>query len=160
MMTAWSLGFSTAVSSNWWYAWCIARSATEYTCGGSEVDAMIALPDARGENEESLGFIAALLLAALALGFITVTANAAPATLNTATGLEVQIDAPGAAGVVVEGVAREAQPLLHAVVLVPHKEPADVHLAHLARRCRLLVRGSPISRRRDDDDRNPLAVLL
>jgi len=81
-----------------------------------------------------LGFIAALLLAALILGFIAVTATAAvaasalvtaaaPAALDTATGLEVQADAPGAAGVVVKGVAREPQPFLHAVVLVPHKEP-------------------------------------
>jgi len=53
------------------------------------------------------------------------------AALDTATGLEVQVDAPGAAGVDVEGVARESQPSLHAVILVAHKEPADVHLAHL-----------------------------
>ena len=39
--------------------------------------------------------------------------------LDTACGLEVLIDAPGAAGVVVEGVAREPQPLLYAAVLVP-----------------------------------------
>jgi len=76
--------------------------------------------------------IAALLLAALVLGFIAVTANAAaavaasalvtaaaPAALDIATGLEVQVDAPGAAGVVVEGVARGPQPFLHAAVLVP-----------------------------------------
>jgi len=119
-----------------------------------------------------LGFIAALLLAALVLRFIAVTATAAaaavaasalvtaaaPAALDTAT-LEAQVDAPGAAGVVVEGVAREPQPLLYAVVLLPHMKPAVIHLAHLARRRRLLVRGSPISRR-DDSHRNPLAVLL
>ena len=89
------------------------------------------------------GFIAALLFAALVIRFIAVTAAAvaasalftaaAPAALDTATGLEVQVDAPGAAGVVVEGVAREPQPLLYAAVLVPHKELAVVHLAHLAR---------------------------
>jgi len=116
-----------------------------------------------------LGFIAALLLAALVLGFTAtaaaavaasaLVAAAAPAALDTATGLEVQVDAPGAAGVVVKGAAREPQPFLYAAVLVPHKEPAVVHLAHLARRRRLLVRGSFISRR-DDNHRNPLAVLL
>jgi len=85
-----------------------------------------------------LGFIAAFLLAALVLGFIAVTATAAaavaasalvtaaaPAALDTASGLEVQVDAAGAGGVVVEGVAREPQPLLRAVVLVPHKEPKN-----------------------------------
>jgi len=75
-----------------------------------------------------LGFIAALLLAALVLRFIAVTNTAAAAVaasalviaaLDTATGLEVQVDAPGAAGVVVEGVARELQSLLcHIAILV------------------------------------------
>ena len=61
-----------------------------------------------------LGFIAALLLAALVLGFNTTTAAAvtasalvtaaAPAALDTTTGLEVQVDMPGAAGVAVEGL--------------------------------------------------------
>ena len=58
------------------------------------------------------GFIAVPLLAALVLGFIAVTAYAAaaavavsalvtaaaPAAFDTTTGLEVQVDAPGAAG--------------------------------------------------------------
>jgi len=46
--------------------------------------------------------------AAAAVAASALVTTAAPAALDAATGLEVQVDAPGAAGVVVEGPPEES----------------------------------------------------